>query len=213
MFFFIVLFLKRLFLSFSNKTLAYVLVLSFGLQSCAAGVTAGLSTSAYIIARNKTTAESYSDLEIFLAARNKLFAGEYKYLLYHIDLKVHNGAVYIVGNVKSDEHREFIIDSIKKIEGVNQIFDEMSVKEKIPFFDDLSTSFKDSILTLKAKINLAFVKNVKSINFSLETFEGTVYVVGNAQSSEELEKITEVVSKGIGVDKVVNYSVINSISK
>ena len=52
--------------------------------------------------------------------------------------------------------------------------------------------------------------HVRSINFSVETIEGTVYVLGIARTEEELHAIREIAESVEGVSKFVSYIRVNS---
>jgi len=47
--------------------------------------------------------------------------------------------------------------------------------------------------------------NIKSVNYSFEAIDGVVYILGIAQSQDELNKVIEIARKIGGVNKVINY--------
>lgn len=198
-----------MFIKFFYSVFAVVLAMLL-LSSCVAGVSGAVAVSAYSVAKDKSSLQSYKDMKIFLTAKDKLFSSDYRSLAYSVDIKVHNNAIYMVGRVRDDNARMYMIEELSKIEGVKKIYDEIIVDSKTSGFRSFFIGVKDFFITAKTKIRLAFAPNIRSVNYSVETFDGVVYIIGNATNIMEAEKLSLVASKGLGVKKVVNYS---SISK
>ena len=53
--------------------------------------------------------------------------------------------------------------------------------------------------------SLIAARDVKSLNFNIETYDGVVYLMGIARSQSELEEAAERASVVRGVQRVVSY--------
>ena len=201
---------KNTIVFFSKKTwiLCFLFNIIF-LQSCTMITSTGIIISGYTIARDKTVSEATSDLQIFLSAKNKLLSSDYSSTAFSVDLKIHNGGVYIIGRVRDNNTRLFIVDQIKKINGVKKIYDEIIVDNNTSGMKSIMIAIKDAFVTIQVKMSLAFTSNIRSVNYSIETFNGIVYVIGNATNMVEAEKTSMIISKNPGVKRIVNYSVVS----
>ncbi|MEK9645333.1 MAG: BON domain-containing protein, partial [Alphaproteobacteria bacterium] len=64
---------------------------------------------------------------------------------------------------------------------------------------------RDTIISTELKTKLLFDSKVSSINYSIETVDGVVYLIGIAQNREELNRVTNY-ARNLGyVKKVVSY--------
>ena len=70
----------------------------------------------------------------------------------------------------------------------------------------LGSMAKDGAITTQVKSHLLFDGNIRSLNYSIKTVGGVVYIMGDAQSQEELNLVSEYASKVSGVKKVMNYA-------
>jgi hypothetical protein len=65
-------------------------------------------------------------------------------------------------------------------------------------------STKDTWITSEVKSKLVF-SNVRSVNYTIETSNGSVYLIGSARSQAELDHATDLARNIGGVKRVVSY--------
>ena len=53
---------------------------------------------------------------------------------------------------------------------------------------------------------MTFDKYIQSINYSIETVHGAVYLMGVAQSQEELDRVIKLARRIKGVSEVISYA-------
>ena len=70
---------------------------------------------------------------------------------------------------------------------------------------NIGTYAKDTWITTQVKSAMLFRADVYSLNYSVKTVSGIVYLMGIAHNEEELQVITDIASKVDGVKKVVSY--------
>ena len=171
---------------FSAKTffLAAVLALAAaGLSGCAGiavGGAAAVGTAAYQergiegVARDMATA---TKVRVSL-----LNAGE-EYITI-LGIEVYEGRVLLTGAMADEGKRAEAVRIVWKSEGVKDVINEIQFTET-----DLRDLAKDSWVTTQLKTKITFDKKIHAINYSVETVNAVVYLIGIAQSAEELNRV------------------------
>jgi osmotically-inducible protein OsmY len=85
--------------------------------------------------------------------------------------------------------------------GVREVINEIKVSDK----GGISAYARDSWVTAELKARLLFDKKVQSINYSVETVDGTVYLMGIAQNRDELDRVQSYARTLAYVKQVVSY--------
>lgn len=191
-------------INFKNKIL--LLSVSCGLCGCAVplivGGGAAVGTLAY---KEKGVGGSISDSEISVKIKNKLY--RYSADLYaQVGVNVQLGDVLLTGFVKDEE---FSLEAEKRawqVVGVKSVLNNIEVTEKAGTVkQELGSVPLDSWITTKIKSQLLFNETIKSLNFSIKTVNGVVYIMGIGRSQSEVDKVLKVASETASVKKVVNF--------
>lgn len=122
-----------------------------------------------------------------------------------IEIDAQNGEVLLSGEVSN---REWINDAERiawQVKGVKQVNNHIKYVSKDKQTIGVGAYTKDSFITTQIKTHLLFDMNVKSLNYSIKTVDGIVYLTGVAQNQNELDKVINYVSKVKGVQKVMNF--------
>lgn len=118
-----------------------------------------------------------------------------------LDMTVNNGRVLLTGVVQNPEHRVEAVRLAWQPDGVEQVINEIRVAESAGI-----TGFaKDTWITTQLRTKLTLNKEVLSINYNIDTVQGTVYLMGFAQNREELNRVIEIARMIKGVNGVVSY--------
>ena len=114
---------------------------------------------------------------------------------------VNQGRVLITGVVQDPEHRVEAVRLAWQIEGVQQVINEVQVADSagIPGF------IKDTWITSRLRTAITLDRGVQSINYSIDTVHGVLFLMGVAQNQAELERVIETARTISGVEKVVSY--------
>lgn len=172
--------------SFIPRVAALALVLGLvagGLGGCAGilvGGGAAVGTAAYqergvqIVARDLAAA---TKVRISL-----LNAGE-PYAI-GVGVEVYEGRVLLTGTLANEEMRATAVSLTWKSEGVTDVINEIQIRDS-----SLRDLAKDSWITAQLKSKLTFDKNILAINYSIETVNGIVYLIGIAQNQQELDRV------------------------
>jgi osmotically-inducible protein OsmY len=114
---------------------------------------------------------------------------------------VENGRVLVTGVVQNPDHRVEAIRLAWQPSGVAQVINEVRVAGS----EGISGFTKDSIVAGNLRAKIIFDKSVKSINYSIEVVQGTVYLIGVAQNRAELDIVIEHARNTPYVKQVVSY--------
>ncbi len=175
------------------------------LQSCVPLVVGTGIYGGKLLAEDKTVGETISDKTIWTKIRTKIINQKLDKVFGDINVKVNEGKVLLTGTV---QNRELIVSILRicwSTQGVKEVINELKVSQE-EF--SVTNYASDSWITTKARSKLLF-SNVKSINFSLETIDGTVYVIGIAQSQNELNSVIKLLSGISRVKKVIPFVRVN----
>jgi osmotically-inducible protein OsmY len=118
-----------------------------------------------------------------------------------LNATVYVGRVLITGTVPNEEWRQEAVKRAWKVDGVKEVYDEIQVGPEERFTQDMN----DVGITSKLKAQLVADGDVKSINYTVTTVKGVVYVIGSARSQPELDDVVNHARNISGVRRVVSY--------
>jgi len=181
----------------SYLVVAMVVGLSATLQGCAGtAVGAGaMVTTAAIEERGLKGAAKDTLTRIHI---NELWIEE---MYRKVDLAISEGRVLLTGQVKTQQMRLDAVRLTWRASGVKEVINEIQVTDK----GGIGTYIRDSWVTTRLLGTLMFDKKVSSINYSVETVNGVVYLMGIAQNKSELDRVTNHARNLNYVRKVVSY--------
>jgi osmotically-inducible protein OsmY len=84
---------------------------------------------------------------------------------------------------------------------VREVIDEIKVGEG----GGIGTYARDVLIANELRAKLLFDRNIQSINYSIETVGGVVYLMGIAQNQAELDRVTGYARNISYVQRVVSY--------
>lgn len=118
-----------------------------------------------------------------------------------VELSVREGRVLLTGYLSSPQLQ---IDAVRlawQVPGVREVRDETKVGDGT----GVRGYAADTWITMQLRSDMLFDGDVESINYSVKTVDGVVYLMGIGQNRDELEKVVNH-ARGInGVKKVVSY--------
>ncbi len=128
--------------------------------------------------------------------------GDYNQEVAH-DLRatVYGGRVLITGRVPNEEWRAEAVKRAWQQDGVKEVYNEIEVGPDTHFMDDA----RDTVISSRLKADLIADAHVKSINYTITTENGVVYIIGSARSQEELARVTDYARNIANVRRVVSY--------
>lgn len=118
-----------------------------------------------------------------------------------LNLTVEQGRVLVTGVVQNPEDRVEAIRLAWQAKGVKQVINEIRVGKS----GSVGSFAEDTWISGQLRTRLTFEKNVQSINYSIETVHGTVYLMGIAQRQKELDTVIRIARRIKGVKEVISY--------
>ncbi|QKX02792.1 BON domain-containing protein [Wolbachia endosymbiont of Litomosoides sigmodontis] len=120
-----------------------------------------------------------------------------------IKVRVSEGRVLLIGNVDTPDKQLTAEKIAWQQKEVKEVINEIRVTP-IQATSILDTTV-DGMITAEIRTRLLGKRNIKSINYSINTVEGVVYLMGIAQNKAELKAVTAIARKVKGVKQVVSY--------
>ncbi len=118
-----------------------------------------------------------------------------------LDLTINQGRVLITGIVQDPDKRVEAVRLAWQPRGVKQVINEIRIAES----DGILGFARDAWITGRLRAKIALDRDVPSLNYSIDTVQGTVYLMGVAHGKEELAHVTESARTISGVQQVVSY--------
>ena len=163
-------------------------------------VASGAATAGIAIAQERSIGTAVDDTAIQLQIKHYLLQASDD-LFIRVGSEVHEGRVLLTGVVTSAEDRVEAVRLTWQAKGVLEVLNEIQVSERSGAID----YFKDVKITTQLRYQMLRDRNISDINFSVETVNGIVYLMGIARDQSELEKVTTHARNISGVQKVISH--------
>ena len=190
----------------ARRLLAVVSLLSF-LPACTGlGVAVGAGAAAGIGAYQERGLEiAARDLRMEAAIIDTWIAADHT-LVTRISAEVYEGRALLTGSVADSATRTKAAKLAWKAGGITEIINEIQVN---PDSDAIDLA-RDSWISAQLKTRITFDKNISAINYAIETVNGIVYLIGIAQSTDELDRVVAYANDISYVKKVISHVRIKS---
>ena len=96
-----------------------------------------------------------------------------------------DGKVVLTGLVPEQQNRLDAARIAWQPDGVKEVINEIEVKDK----STLSDASRDTWITTKLRSKILFDKKISSVNYTIDTVNQKVYLIGIAQSQAELDRV------------------------
>ena len=174
----------------------------FGLQGCTvAGLALGAGAAAGVASVqeggfSRATTDARIQTQI-----NELWFSHDVDMFRKLDMTVNSGRVLLTGVVQDPEHRVEAVRLAWQPKGVEQVINEVTVADS----DGVAGFARDNWITGRLRTALIWDKEVQSVNYSVDTVQRVVYLMGWAQDQGELNRVIEIARTLSDVERVVSY--------
>ena len=176
------------------------LILLFLLSACAQAVVGSVSKSV-LVSKEERSVGTFIDDTVIIAKLKNIYFSQNEKIFFNVDIEVSEGRVLLTGTVESSDIR---IEATRLAWGVDQV--QTVINEiQISNTDSILDFADDLVITTKIKAKLLLDKNINNLNFSIDTVNRVVYVIGIAQNNNELDKVIEIINGVFVVEEVINY--------
>ena len=190
-----------------NRTPLYMpLILIIGsliLSGCTSALVGGAAAVGVAAAQERTVGSAIDDATIEFKIKD-LFLEKSDRLFTRVSVDSVEGRVLLSGTVQTPDNRVDIARLTWQVDGVKEVFNEVEVGDRGGLID----YFKDVRIANELRLKLLADKEVANVNYSVETVNGVIYLMGIGQDQAELERVTSHASNIKGVVRVVSFVVL-----
>jgi osmotically-inducible protein OsmY len=170
------------------------------LQGCVAAAVGAGATAGVAASQDRGIKGAASDTAI-RAEINHYWLQKDQSLFGNCNLQIHEGRVLVTGAVKDADTRAEAIQLAWKAKGVREVINEIEVTNQ----GGVGAYARDTAIVTELRSKLLFAKDIQSVNYSIESVNGTVYVLGVAQDQVELDKALNIARNVNYVRRVVSH--------
>ncbi len=188
-----------------NRIAGVAIVAALTLGGCVPLVLGAGGAAAVGASQDRGLEQAVDDNEIAFEINRKLLAKNPD-LYSGVSTQVRKGRVLLTGSVPKPEDRVTLTRLVWTIGGVREVINELKVGGKGGF----SQSVSDTTISTKLRTRLTADGDVSGRNYSIETVEGTIYLMGTARDKAELDRVVAHARDIAGVRNVVSYVEVKS---
>jgi osmotically-inducible protein OsmY len=165
------------------------------------GLYGNCDSKAVLIDKEERSFNNFVEDTIILAQLKNAYFSNNEKIFFNVSVEVTEGRVLLTGSVEQIDERIEATKLAWGIEGVNEVINEIQISN-----DEGILDYADDLI-MKTKINakLLLDKDILNLNYSVEVVNGIVYLIGIAQSQEELNSVINISENTYGVQNVINY--------
>ena len=158
-------------------------------------------TQAVLIDKEERSFNNFVEDTIIVAQLKNAYFSNNEKIFFNVSVEVTEGRVLLTGSVEQIDERIEATKLAWGIEGVNEVINEIQISN-----DEGILDYADDLI-MKTKINakLLLDKDILNLNYSVEVVNGIAYLIGIAQSQEELDSVINISESTYGVQNVINY--------
>jgi len=179
--------------------LALAGLVTVSLSGCVGLVVGAGATAGVAALEERTAATIASDTTIATKIRLNLIEANEK-LLTGVAVEVYQARVLMTGALPTEALRAEAIRIAWKVKDVKDVLNEIQVTDL-----GIADVARDTWITTQLTSALTFDRDVRAINYNIETVNGTIYLIGLAQNQKELDHVIARARQISGVLRVINH--------
>lgn len=178
-------------------------VLMLALNGCSGfGLAIGAGASAVTASQQERgLKQAVTDNRIALAVNGLLFEKNYD-LFAQVKTSITEGVVLLTGTVADPQDRVTVTRLVWQVEGVREVINDIEVTKTSTLIDHA----RDLWITSQLRVQLLGDDQISSINYSIATVNGTIYLTGLAASLAEVQRVLTYARNINYVKRVINYT-------
>ena len=175
---------------------------ALSLTGCTAGGLAvgGAAAAGVATVQERTLGRAIDDKALEIQINHRLLQAD-EVLFRKISVEALEGRVLLLGAVPKPDDRIEASRLAWETPGVREVMNEVQVTDR----SGIVNYFKDAKITTELRLLILRDRDIRDINYSIETVNGIVYLLGIAQDKTELDKLTRHARNIAGVEKVISH--------
>ena len=180
------------------KNFFYLLLLVI-LTGCVGASSTGVFGTGVTIAMDpRTLGTQIDDSVMDKTLDTRLLALNKNYFI-SVKTKIIDGRIFITGKVNTPEEKLQITKVAWETKGARSVKNDLKIKEKFNF----KQSAKDLLITSQLRSAMIFNKQIKAVNYNIDTYKKKIYVYGISQTKEEKEEVINEAKQILDVEDVI----------
>jgi osmotically-inducible protein OsmY len=180
-----------------------VVTLPFVLSGCPAAIVGGLAAAGgagYTANQERGAGGSVDDFTIKTNIQSSWLKTN-PLMQRDLNVTVYEGRTLLTGMAPTPEFKAQAKEVAGRVAGVRAVYDEIEVAPPESAWD----SAKDTWISSRVRTELTFNPDIRSVNYTIETMNKSVYLIGSARSQAELDIATNAARTTPDVKRVVSY--------
>jgi osmotically-inducible protein OsmY len=180
-----------------------ILALPVTLCGCPVAIVGGLAAAGgtgYAANQERGVTGAFDDLTIRTNIQNAWLQTN-PLMQRDFNINVYEGRTLLTGMSPNPELKAQAAQIASQIPGVRAVYNEIEVAPT----EGAWAGVKDTWISSQIRSNLVFASQVRSDNYTIETVNGSVYLIGSARNQTELDRVTEAARNVPNVKRVVSY--------
>ena len=180
--------------------------LFFLFSHCTPQTIVGTASTAIAVSKEERSIGEYIDDTLIKTQIKNIYFDTNENIFFNVDVEVVQGRVLLTGTVDNSDLRIEATRMAWGIKGVQTVINELQISN-----DDNILSFADDLfISTQIKGKLLLNSELPYINYTVETVNSVVYLIGVARSEEERQSVIDLSREVYGVVDVIDY--INIVS-
>jgi osmotically-inducible protein OsmY len=183
--------------------LAFTAALPIALGGCPVAIVGGMAAAGgagYAANQERGVGGTFDDLTIKTNIQNAWLQTN-PLMQRDFNVTVYQGRTLLTGTSPNPEMKAQAKEVASRVPGVSAVYDEIEVASGEGTWQNM----RDTWITSQIRSNLVFAADVRSTNYTIETVNNSVYLIGSARSQTELDRVTDAARKVPNVKRVVSY--------
>ena len=186
-------------------TLFYIILPSILIAHCAQVATGTAVKVVTVNQEDRSIGEFVDDAIIKTVIKNTYF-DQNEILFFDIDVEVSQARVLLTGTVENIDLKIEATRIAWGVNGVKTVINEIQISNS----DNILNYADDLVISTKVKGKLILNENINSLNYSVETVNKLVYIIGIASNQDERDLVVDTAKEVFGVQEVIDYITIKN---
>ena len=183
----------------------YIILISIWITNCAQVATGTAVKVVTVNQEDRSIGEFVDDAIIKTVIKNAYF-DQNEILFFDIDVEVSQARVLLTGTVENIDLKIEATRIAWGVNGVQTVINEIQISNS----DNILNYADDLVISTKVKGKLILNENINSLNYSVETVNKLVYIIGIASNQDERDLVVDTAKEVFGVQEVIDYITIKN---
>jgi osmotically-inducible protein OsmY len=177
------------------------LVSLMSLTSCIVPIVAGgAASTGYVVGQERDFGTQVNDTVIRTRVNDKWLRFNSD-MARQLSLSVYDGRVLITGLASNPEWKTDAVRLAWEVKGVKEVNSEIELAAN----QGIGDTARDDVIATRLRSAILLDGQVRSVNYTIDAVNGSVFLSGSARSQTELDKVTNYARNIPNVKRVVSY--------